>query len=116
MSLLRAGAAVGLVALLLNGCGGGGSTSVPAATSVPAGGASAGGSTSHDAVAARLKAEVKGSSATDTQIGCLADVAIRYTPADELAIYVKGGLKFKDLKGRDADRAAAQTAAAACVR
>lgn len=59
-------------------------------------------------MAGRLKAEVTGPRPPTPS--SVADVAIRYTPMDELQAYIKGGLKFSRLQGKDADKPAA-----ACV-
>lgn len=92
---------VGVAALLLAACGGAG-----AATD---------GKPSRAAVVSRLRAELPGSPATAAQLDCLAGVAVTYTPADQLRAYVGGALRFADLQGRPADRAAAQRASAACL-
>jgi len=80
------------------------------------GGGSGDGKPSHSAVTAALKKEVAGSAATDTQLGCIADVAIKYTAASDLKAFVAGTKKFSDLNGKPGDKAAAQSDAAACLK
>ena len=70
---------------------------------------------SKDALVGKLKTESLFKTLNDKQVGCIADVLLKYASAKDLSAYVDGKKKVEDVRGPKDKEQAVTTEVTACA-